>query len=120
MPPPSSVRGTPIGYTSGPIRIAVQCDDVTYRRKTWMSSGAAEWLRGSGGAVVGRILLRPDAAIARYVQGPALREIWQTHQAGTTDATVSLLILLALETWLQLFIESPTPAMPLPRLSEMR
>jgi asparagine synthase (glutamine-hydrolysing) len=86
--------------------------EIIYRRKTWMYSPTAQWLRGPLHAVVER-LLESERSRARglFDQGE-IRRLLGAHRAGRGDHSFALMMLVAVELWCRLFLDSPVPSAP--------
>ena len=94
-------------------------DAVIDRRKDWMHSPARAWLLGDSGKIVERIILNRSASICNYIERHAIRSLWTAHRKGMLDASVPLMMLVALEVWHRLFIETTSIEKPELSLSEM-
>ena len=86
--------------------------DVIYRRKTWMYSPTAEWLRGPLHGTI-QMLLRDSRLPERGLFDHArVGRLLDEHRAGKRDNSRLLMMLAAVELWHQLFVDPPALAAP--------
>lgn len=94
--------------------------DIIYRRKAWMRSPMAEWLRGDFGVIVGDILLGGRSGIRNFFDSDVVARAYREHRSGAADRSYVLAMLTAFEIWHRIFIDPPAIRSPGACLSDFR
>jgi asparagine synthase (glutamine-hydrolysing) len=69
--------------------------------KRGFTAPVSEWIAGKSGALFREEVLRPDAAIAQYLDGTQLSRRYEAHRARRADHGYLLWAVWVLERWLQ-------------------
>ena len=91
---------------------------VIHRKKTWMYSPTAEWLRGPMHPMVRRLLQDSRLPERGLFDHAYVARLLDEHRSGTADRSWDLMMLVAIELWHQLFIDPTVLAAPEGSLSE--
>ncbi|MHB1861383.1 MAG: asparagine synthase (glutamine-hydrolyzing) [Gemmatimonadaceae bacterium] len=84
--------------------------EILRRKKRGFPTPFRRWLRGSEQERFRRLLLAPEAGIARYFRTDTIRGLLDEHAAGRRDHWRRLFALINLELWYQRFIMNQEPA----------
>lgn len=99
---------------------AVLPEEIIFRKKTWIASPTAAWLREGLGEVVEAILLAKRARVRGYFDPHEVERRIREHRAGIADHMFCLMMLTGFELWHRIFIDTPTlrkPEMTLPQVA---
>jgi asparagine synthase (glutamine-hydrolysing) len=99
---------------------AVLPNEIIFRKKTWMTSPMAEWLREGLGKVVEAILLAAHARERGYFNPHEIERLIHEHRAGIADHMFCLMMLTGFELWHRIFIDAPMlrkPEVTLPQVA---
>ena len=83
-------------------------EDLIYRRKTWMRSPTARWLREDLRHVVAALLLGRRARARELFDYRYVERLIGEHQSSMADHSVTLGVLMAVEVWHVVFIDPPS------------
>jgi len=99
---------------------AVLPDEIIFRKKTWMASPTAAWLRVGLDDVVEAIVLAKQARARGYFDPREVERRIHEHRTGVADHMFCLMMLTGFELWHRIFIHAPTvkkPEMTLPQVA---
>lgn len=74
-------------------------DQTLDRPKMGFGVPLRNWLRGSVSTLAGDVLLDPAAHTRAYLRSQAVERLIADHQAGTTDQSMRIWVLMMLELW---------------------
>jgi asparagine synthase (glutamine-hydrolysing) len=77
------------------------------------TGGTPDWLRSALPLMVPRVLLAPRFDGRGVVSRPALRQLWEEHQAGRHDHSLRFWSLLMLEFWVREHLDGDAAEQPL-------
>jgi asparagine synthetase B (glutamine-hydrolysing) len=86
---------------------AIVPEDIVGRKKMWMATPAAEWLRGTLGEVIQALLLGPRARVRGFFDAHEIERRIGEHRAHKRDHAVCLMMLTGFELWHRIFIDAP-------------
>jgi asparagine synthase (glutamine-hydrolysing) len=83
--------------------------EIIYRRKTWMHSPTAQWLRGPLSELVETLLMSRRMRARGLFDHGEIARLLDAHRAGRGDHSFVLMMLVAVELWCRLFLDAPGP-----------
>jgi asparagine synthase (glutamine-hydrolysing) len=83
--------------------------ELIYRRKAWMYSPTADWLRGPLYATISSLLQRSRLPERGLFDHARVGRLLEEHRAGRRDNSKVLMMLAAVELWHQLFVDVSAP-----------
>ncbi len=78
---------------------------IINRKKTWLYSPNAEWLRSGLKQYFENIVFNKNSYIQIYFNTQNIRNIWNAHLNRKTDESYLLIMLMTFELWLKILIE---------------
>jgi asparagine synthase (glutamine-hydrolysing) len=90
---------------------------VVRRPKTWLTSPTAEWIRHDQRPMVEAILLGSSLRRRGIFDPRTIGELLAEHQSGRADHAYVLMLVVATEIWLRLFVDPPSLRGPQPLTS---
>ena len=85
---------------------------VARRPKTWITSPTAEWIRHDQRPMVEAILLGSSLRRRGIFDPRTVGELLAEHHSGRADHTYVLMMVVAAEIWLRLFVDPPSLRAP--------
>jgi asparagine synthetase B (glutamine-hydrolysing) len=98
---------------------AILPEEIIFRKKTWMATPTAEWLREGLGEIIEAILLAPQARVRGFFDTDEIERRIREHRAGKRDHMFCLMMLTGFELWHRIFIDAPTVRKPDLTLAQM-
>jgi len=84
--------------------------DVIYRSKTGFGAPLRSWMRFELRELLGDLLSEESLTRRGLFDPTAVQQLISENDAGTKDASYTLLSLLCIEIWCRAYIDHPTPA----------
>jgi asparagine synthase (glutamine-hydrolysing) len=82
---------------------------ILYRKKMGFSIPLAQWLRGDLQELFADKIFSSNTVLQDYLNIKTVREMWQKHQAKTSDFTSEMWAVLFFSMWAERFLEGEKP-----------